>query len=69
MEVCNIVWEVVTKTIPKKNKCEKAKWLPEEAVKRAENKKSEQQTRKEKIYPMKCRLPENSMERKESLCK
>ena len=36
MEVCNIVWEVVTKTIPKRNKCEKAKWLPEEAFKTAE---------------------------------
>ena len=36
MEVCNIVQEVVTKTIPKKNKCEKAKWLPEEALKIAE---------------------------------
>ena len=36
MEVCNIVWEVVTKTIPSKNKCEKAKWLPEEAFKTAE---------------------------------
>ena len=36
MEVCNIVQEVVTNTIPKKNKCEKAKWLPEEALKTAE---------------------------------
>ena len=36
MEVCSIVWEVVTKTILKKNKCEKAKWLPEEALKIAE---------------------------------
>ena len=36
MEVCSIVWEVVTKTILKKNKCEKAKWLPEEALKTAE---------------------------------
>ena len=36
MEVCNIVWEVVTKTIPKKNKCEKEKGLPEEALKTAE---------------------------------
>ena len=36
MEVCNIVWEVVTKTIAKINKCEKAKWLPEEALKIAE---------------------------------
>jgi len=36
MEVFNIVWEVVTKTILKKNKCEKAKWLPEKALKIAE---------------------------------
>ena len=27
MEVCNTVQEVVTKTIPKKKKCKKAKWL------------------------------------------
>jgi len=32
MEVHNIVQEVVTKTIPKKKKCNKAKWLPEEAL-------------------------------------
>ena len=36
MKVCNIVWEVVTKTKPKKNKCEKEKGLPEEALKTAE---------------------------------
>ena len=36
MEGCSIVWEVVIKTILKKNKCEKAKWLPEEALKIAE---------------------------------
>ena len=33
MEVCNIVQEVRIKTIPKKNKCKKAKWLSEEALK------------------------------------
>ena len=32
MEVCNIVQEAVTKTIPKKKKCKKAKWLSEEAL-------------------------------------
>ena len=32
MEVCNSVWEAVTKTIPKKKKCKKAKWLFEEAL-------------------------------------
>ena len=39
-EVCDIVQEVVIKTIPKKKKCKKAKWLSEEdlqiAVKRRE---------------------------------
>ena len=39
MEVCNIVWEVVIITILKKNKCKKAKWLPEEALKIAEKKR------------------------------
>ena len=32
-EVCNIIQEVVTKTIPKKKKSSKAKWLSEEAYK------------------------------------
>ena len=32
MEVSNILQEAVTKTIPKKKKCKKAKWLSEEAL-------------------------------------
>ena len=32
MEVYDIVQEVVTKTIPKKKKCKKARWLSEEAL-------------------------------------
>ena len=31
-EVCNTVQEAVIKTIPKKKKCKKAKWLSEEAL-------------------------------------
>ena len=31
-EVLNILQEVVTKTIPKKKNCKKAKWLSEEAL-------------------------------------
>ena len=31
MEVCDIVEETGSKTIPKKKKCKKAKWLSEEA--------------------------------------
>ena len=36
VEVCNTVQEVVIKTIPKKKKCTKAKWLSEEALQIAE---------------------------------
>ena len=36
MEVCEIVPEAVIKTIPKKKKCKKAKWLSEEALQIAE---------------------------------
>ena len=32
MEVHDIIQEAVIKTIPKKNKCKKAKWLSEEAL-------------------------------------
>ena len=32
MEICDIVQEAMIKTIPKKNKCKKAKWLSEEAL-------------------------------------
>ena len=35
-EVHNIVQEAVTKTIPKKKKCKKVKWLSEEALQIAE---------------------------------
>ena len=38
-EVCNIAQEVVTKTIPKKKKCKKAKWLSEEALQIAEERR------------------------------
>ena len=39
MEVCNVIQETVTKTIPKKKKCKKAKWLSEEALKKAEKRR------------------------------
>ena len=32
MEICNIVQKTGIKTIPKKKKCKKAKWLSEEAL-------------------------------------
>ena len=49
MEVCNIVQEAVIKTIPKKKKCKRTKWLSEEAlqiaVKRREVKGKEEKER------------------------
>ena len=39
MEVHNIVQEVVIKTNPKKKKCKKAKWLSEEALQIAEERR------------------------------
>ena len=45
-----MVQELVTKTIPKKKKCKKAKWLSAEALQIAVKKKrSEKQRRKGKI--------------------
>ena len=38
-EVHNIVQEVVIKTIPKTKKCKKTKWLSEEALQIAENRR------------------------------
>ena len=32
MEVCNVAQKAVIKTIPKKNRCKKAKWLSVEAL-------------------------------------
>ena len=39
MEVCGTVQEAVIKTLPKKKKCKKAKWLSEEALQIAEQRK------------------------------
>ena len=50
MDVCDIVQETGIKTIPKKKKCKKAKWLSEEdlqiAVKRREVKSKGKKERK-----------------------
>ena len=39
-DVCDIVQEAVINTIPKRKKCKKAKWLSEEALQIAEEKRS-----------------------------
>ena len=60
-EVHDIVWETESKTIPKKKKSKKAKWLSQEAFQIA-MKRSEKQKRKGQIYPFECRVPKNSKE-------
>ena len=60
MEVHDTVQEAVIKTIPKKKKCKKAKWLTEEALQIAS---CEKQRRKGKIQASECRVPKNSKER------
>ena len=48
MEVCNMVREAVIKTIPKRKKCEKVKWLSEEVL-QIDEKRKERQRRHRKI--------------------
>ena len=64
-EVCDIVQEAGIKTIPKKKKGKKTKWLSEEALQIAMKRKEayKKQRRKGKIYPFECRVPKNSKER------
>ena len=62
MEVRDTVQETGSKSIPKKKKCKKGKWLSEETLQIAV-KRRERQRRKGKIYPFECRVPKNSKER------
>ena len=50
MKVCNIVQGVVIKTIPKKKKCKKAKWLSEEALQIAEKRREVKSKGEKKRY-------------------
>ena len=49
-EVCDIVQEAVTKTIPKKKKCKKAKWLSEKALQIAEKRREAKGQGKKERY-------------------
>ena len=48
-EVCNIVQETGIKTIPKKKKCKKAKWLSEEALQIAVKREAKAKEKREDI--------------------
>ena len=62
-EVRDIVQERGIKTIPKKKKRKKEKWLSEEALQIAV-KRREMKSKGEKVeYSFECRVPKNSKER------
>ena len=63
MEVDDIVQEAVSKTIPTKKKCRKAKWLSEEALQIAEKRREAKGKGEKERYPSECRVPKNSKER------
>ena len=52
MEVHDIVQEIGIKTIPKKKKCKKAKWLSEEALQIAEKRSEAKGKEKRKDTPI-----------------
>ena len=56
MEVCNTVQEAVIKTIPKKKKCKKVKWLSEETLQIAEKRRKAKGKGEEERYPSECRI-------------
>ena len=70
MEVLDIVPEAVTKTILEEKEMKNGKIVARGGITNSyENKRSERQMRKGKIYPSECRIPKNSKERGESLLK
>ena len=60
MEVHNIVQKAVIKTVPKKKKCKKAKWLSEKALQIAEKRREVKGRGEKERYPSECRVPKNS---------
>ena len=63
MEVHDIVQETGMKTISKKKKCKKAKWLSEEALQIAVKRREAKSKGEKEIFPFECRVPKNSKER------
>ena len=63
-QILDIVQETGSKTISKKKKCKKAKWLSEEALQIAMKRREVKgKGEKERYYPFECRVSKNSKER------
>ena len=64
MEFCDIIQETWIKTIPKKKKCKKAKWLSEEALQIAVKRREvESKGEKETYTHLNAKFQKNSKER------
>ena len=63
MEVHDTVQEAVIKTIPKKKKHKKAKWLSEEGLQIAEKRTEAKGKGEKERYTTECRVLKNSKER------
>ena len=64
MEVHDIVQETGIKTIPKKKKCKKAKWLYEEALQIAMKRREvKREGEKGRYTQFECKVPKNSKEK------
>ena len=62
-EVCDIVQAAFIKTIPKKKKCKRQKWLSEEALQIAEERREAKGKEEKERYTSEGRVPKNSKER------
>ena len=51
------------KTIPKKKKCKKARWLSEEALQIAMKRRESKGKEERKDKPIECRVPKDNKER------
>ena len=51
------------KTISKRKKCKKTKWLSKEVLQIAKKRRKQKARRKGKIYPSESRVPKNNKER------
>ena len=63
IEVPDIVREAGIKTIPKKKKCKKEKWLSEEALHMAVKRREVKSKGEKERYTSECRIPKNSKKR------
>ena len=61
-KVRDIVQKSGIKTISKRKKCKKAKWLSEEALQIAVKEEKQKAKERGKIHPFECRVPKTSKE-------